>query len=286
MGTGSDFIKRQWAEIGPNAKYDFYKWALLAGFGLAATMITYVVKWIQQLRHAPQEDGLGYLILGVLVFILLVVCAIFLFRRKLTPMPVSTTEPTPSEEDSDNSISATEPLKDVDIFTEVLQLHFKENPSQYTYSIFMKLKLTNRGPISATIGSWMLFVTVGQEETRCDALGVLPTNLAVKRTDYLGMLTPPNETFEQIEPNLGELLDRFPLVRGIPQVGWVCFHLGSWDGLQPAVNAKLTIYMMDALGGTHWHVREAQNFKKSGEIVEHQAPFRITPLLGGGLMSG
>jgi hypothetical protein len=261
--AGMEFWRKLWRDLIPHAAYDILKWLF---FLVVAAVIAAVVASIQHFRHAPGQDLFGDVILALLIFCSLLMTVIFFSGSRkreasLQPATIPTEAALVEEKQPEAS-------KEVDIFTERQQLHFKASPGEYMYRIFMKLKLTNRGPASATVAKWDLWVSVGEEHTHIESLGLLPANLAVRRLEFQ-MIGTGKESFEQLEPNLGEQVDRLPLIRGTPQVGWVCFNVPAWSGLEPAINARLVLQMTDSLGGTHFHIREPENFKKDGEIVEH-----------------
>jgi hypothetical protein len=66
-------FRNTWQDIRGNLKYDILKWVVLAG---VAVLTAAAIKWIQQLRHAPQQDTLGYILLAVLIFVALMTCGI------------------------------------------------------------------------------------------------------------------------------------------------------------------------------------------------------------------
>jgi hypothetical protein len=271
------WFKNQWDATKGN-----FWWAL--GYALFTSlggggMTAWVTKVFQGFAHVPPTNTMGYFIVGSLVSLVISIC-LLVARRRTGNTPVALSVQT---DEAAPTLAPTQP-KEVDIHAEIQQLHFKSNPP-YTYTVFMKLKLTNRGTADATIGSWMLFLSIGKDQSQCDSLGQLPANLAIKRITYPNPFSEPVESFEQIEPNLGEQVDRNPLKRGIPQVGWICFDVAAYE-LEPAVNAGLTVYMMDSLGSTHYFDREGQNFKRDGELVEHEPPMRwLLPRIGSGLVS-
>ena len=271
------WIKNQWDATKGNLWWSLLK-LLFTVFG-GGTLTASIVKYLQSLAKVPQTNFLGYFIVGAIGSLTIAICIVGArWRVGLAPK-------TNIQSGRDTSGGRTTTPKEVDIHSEILQLHFQSNPP-YGYTIFLKLKLTNRGLADATIGDWMLFMAVGAEENQCDSLGVLPTNLAVKRTVLSGTGFISEDQFEQMTPNLGEMADRNPLKRGIPQVGWICFRVGGYD-IEPAVNAGMTIYMTDSLGGFHSFVREPQNYKRDGEVVEREIP--LLPLIrtiGGSLGGG
>jgi hypothetical protein len=260
---------RQWEDIRGHAK-----WAalvlLVAASGIGGTVTAWLVSILHRLAHIPQTNAMGYFIIGALVALVIAIC--FLVARREPKTLEITTSPVESSPAEEKEPTQTPIPKELDIFTERQQLHFKAaGPGEYAYRIFLKLKLTNRGPVSATVSKWDLWVSVGEDHTHVESLGVLPSNLAVRRFEYQAFSTG-KESFEQLEPNLGDQVDRFPLVRGTPQAGWVCFYVSAWNGTEPAVNARLVLQITDSLGGTHFHIREPANFIRDGDIVEHEKP--------------
>jgi hypothetical protein len=271
------WIKNQWDSTKGNLWWAL-GYYLFTAFG-GGSLFTAALKGLFRIAHIPPANSMGLFVVGSLVSLTIAIC--FVAARRSSRSAIAANQPEEHAALTEDVTEQTRQIKEVDIFTELLQLHFYQSKvDPYIYTILMKLKLTNRGTAEATIGSWMLFLSIGKDSMQCDALGVLADNLAVKRTVIKDWATLGQEDFEQVEPNLGELLDRNPLKRGIPQVGWVCFHVGAYPGYDPAVNAQMTVYMMDSLGGHHSFVREAQNHKKDGEIVEHVKPgFALTQVL-------
>jgi hypothetical protein len=273
MRDAIKWLQAQWIDVRGNVKYAL----LLALYGGGSTAATWVFSYIQRIRHAPQQDRLGYIILGFLIFCGLILMSL-LYRVISQPSTSGTrTAAIPAEDHTPES------SKEVDLRGEIEQLYFQssDRPLAFSYSILLKLRITNYGPQEATILHWEIFSRVGEEQN-AGKLMPLPPHLGIERQDYRSLGAEPVSKIEPVTPDF-ETLAKEPFRRGIPREGWVKFAISTSGFIEPAVNAYLIVYVEDSLGGKHFISRPAQHYKKDGEVVTRRMPL-LTPLGSGIVM--
>jgi hypothetical protein len=272
--TIRDRIGKQWEELRGHAKWELIRWIVPAAIAGVSTVIPIAIRWIQNIRHAPQQDLLGYIILAVLIFIALSISVLpFVLRKSktdhksLAPPETLALEQTPKEA----SQAPLTPPPAVDLHGSVEALYFLRQtglPFAVNYSVYLKLRITNRGPDEVVITKWYLYVNIGEEDKVQGSSVDLPLNMAIKRSDssiYMGL--PQGFRYESVQPDLTKVPPNEPYRKGIPKEGWVRFDPMDYGSLPP-VNGHFFLFIEDSLGNTHWIVRKPQSYKPDGEIVE------------------
>jgi hypothetical protein len=270
MGTTKNWLLSQWADIRGSVK--FWIISIIAGSGVVSAMITSLTRHIQRARGAAQQDRLGYIILGLLIFcaFLLIASVVALLLRTFTtniqPMP----EPVAESQKAELQELTPPPPKSVDLHGSIEGLYFfkpDSYPAFSSYSIYMKLRITNRGTDEAVITKWHLYIRIGKDDKVQGTVGVIPSNMAIKRVAGNAFLGTPNFIYESVQPDLTKVPVHESYRKGIPKEGWVRFDPNDY-GSEPPHNGAFFIFIEDSLGNTHWIERKPQSYKSDGELVE------------------
>jgi hypothetical protein len=271
------WIKDEWHELQWHAKWELIKWAVPLCIAGVAALIAFAIHWIQALRHAPQQDLLGYIILAVLIVIALSLFVVIVMpRRSSSIQNAIISSPPEIEQASQPELKEhpPAPLPTVDLRGSIEGLYFLR-PSGFplisNYKVYVKLRITNHGPDEAVITRWTLHIIIGDDKVQGPATE-LPANLAIQRQDFSALYVgTPNFKYEPVQPDLTKVPTSDPYRKGIPKDGWVQFEPLDY-GSAPSHNGGFYIALEDSLGNTHWIFRKAQSYKMDGELVEISEP--------------
>jgi len=271
MGKIWNQLRELRSHLAGHFMYDVLKWAVLLG---ASVMTAAIVRWIQGLRHAPQQDLLGYIIVAILVFIALTLCVFSIMLKKrfsekdstptIAPLPEA-----PPEPEKEAEAAPLKPPPTVDLHGSIENIYFLGASAPYlvNYSVYVKLRITNHGPDEAVITKWYLYISIGETDKVQGNSVDLPANLAIKRPDTNYLLMPQNFRYESLQPDLTKVPLSEPYRKGIPKEGWVRFDPSDY-GSAPPVNGAFFIYLEDSLGNVHWITRKPQSYKVDGELIQ------------------
>jgi len=258
------WFEDQWNQIRGHVKYDLIKWVVLAGIPGASAAIPFLLHWVQSGRHAPQQDLLGYVILGILIFCALTLTAILFFvAAKMTKAA------SPGDSSASATYEETSIPKPVDLRGEVLDLYFRDTPQAYgNYDVFMKLRVTNHGFQEATVAEWNLYVSVGEHEST-GTQAQIPATLQLKTREPSGVFSEESFLHTALTPTF-RAEDTYR--NAIHRTGWIAFTVVTWGNEAWPVNAVFRVKMTDSLGDEHWIQRPSQPYFKTGELVVVEPP--------------
>lgn len=230
-------------------------------------LLAYLSKVFHSLAKVPQTSTMGYFINGALGALTIAIC-IFAARRD-TSVKIPKAR---NKEELDKALLApvTSPVivlpKLIDLTGEVLGLYFARDEGFISnYCVFMKLRITNRGPDEAVITKWILDIQVGEDSYKGESKA-FDGLLALKKRDGFLLLSAPKFIYEPITPDLTKVHPSETYRKPIPKEGWVKFEINDYTH-EPPVNATFTVWILDSLGIWHHFVRPAQSYTKEGEIV-------------------
>jgi len=233
-------------------------------------MTPIAVGWYQKhIQHAPTGSLVSYVLLGALVCCILLLFWVITRRERGTAIAQPLTpEPVPSPPPPQTEV-VPQPPKGVDLHGSIEGLYFLKPagfPAFASYSVYVKLRITNRGPDEAVITKWYLYIQTGEDKAQGAPVNIHP-NLAIKRPDPNTFFALQNFQYESVQPDLTKTPTNDPYRKGIPKVGWVCFDPNDY-GAAPPHNGGFFIYIEDSLGNVHWISRTPQTYRMDGELVE------------------
>ena len=255
-----NWLVGQWKQVRGHVKYDLIKWAVFAAIATTSTAIPFALHGIQSFRHAPQQDLLGYLILGLLIFCALICSALFV-RQRQTKTDDLTIEDV-------IQIQPGEPPapKPVDLRGSVLNLYFRE-VGYAAYEVFMKLRITNHGLQEATVTECVLDILIGEDQSTGTQIQIPATlQLETEESNAVGVIRVNHTALiPTISPD-----DVYR--KAIPWTRWIAFGVTAWGNQSLPYNAAFMVRMTDSLGGEHSIDYPPQPYIKSGEIVVVEPP--------------
>ena len=225
--------------------------------------------------RSPQVGKFGLILLAMLGALLIVLTII------AVKLPALVGQSTRTVLDPSSETAQPSQHKETELRGSVEGLWFGEadNPLSYSYPVTLKLRIVNYGPVEAYITEWKLISVVGEEQSEGTIVDMTP-GLAIKRQTFERYTVDAQYKFEPLDVDIRAMTLKYPLRRGAPVDGWAVFTVSAYR-FEPAVNARLVLFLTDSLGGTHIIERPAQNYIKDGEVAA--APSRglvAIPLIG------
>jgi hypothetical protein len=271
IGKLKTFIWSQWADIKGNVKYAVLYLVFFGGGG--AVLLAWLTSYIQEIRGAPLQDRLGYIILAVLIFCALILSAIFLYlvllsdRSKrstgLSAPPRLNHVPLELPKKAEPVVA---PLQ-VDLQGDILELYIWHVSSLFPVDkaqVFLRARIVNRGLSEATITAFGLQIEIGDYRKGGDRTQI-PPNLRIKREREGVFIGTAFDEFP-LEPVLGVSPNSEIYKKGIPHEGWLAFEVYV-HGSEEFPNAQFDLLLEDSLGGSHRIRRKAGVYRTAGQLV-------------------
>jgi len=254
-------IHNFWTKIQGHLYYDIAKSIALSLFATASAYL------VQRIRHAPQQDFLGYVILAVLIFCAFMLAWIASRSTGRAALNSKSPDTPPPKTDAPMPAPFTlPPAPAVDLRGEILELYFhrEEIPITSTVTVVMKVQIVNHGPVDATITAVRLQIRVGTDNLHADLPKVIPDSWRFRRRKNELF----NFAYEDIpfDVRLGVVPHDEIYRKGVPRVGWLAFEFISMEHFE-FPNAEFTLLLRDSLGGEHRIQRKPAFYKKTGEII-------------------
>lgn len=150
---------------------------------------------------------------------------------------------------------------------EILETLYRPDYSRFGFTGFdllLRVRLINFGSNAATITRYRARIDIGKDYWNGDNADI-PSLWTLEREDPLTLLGGSKIT-ETILPLNS---DKEPLIKGIPQTGWLMFKMSQgWiPGFQIPVGAQVSLIVTDAFGTDHVIVKPCGKYATKAQIV-------------------